>query len=394
MIRTDTNKKRILIFSTAYYPFVGGAEVAVKEITDRWGKEIEFDLITARLDRKLKKFEKVGMVNVYRLGLGIPILDKLLLPWRGALLSMKLQRSRKYFCMWGVMASFGSGAGYLFNILRQLCCERKIPMILSLQEGDSENHLKYKWGGLIALSWKLALLNTDILTAISNFLLNRAKINGFKGYGVLVPNGVDISVFSREIDEGIKERLESQLGKKEGDIFLVTTGRLTAKNALSDVISALQHLPQNYYFIIIGSGEEGQRLQKLSEDLGVSNRVKFLGFIKYEDIPSYFSVCDIFIRPSLSEGFGNSFIEAMAFGLPVIATPVGGIVDFISDKETGVFCSPENPQSIVKAIEVLNENALREKIINNAKSLVVEKYSWDKIAKDMKDSVFDYVAKL
>jgi len=62
------NKKKILIFSTAYCPFVGGAEVAVKEITDRLGEDFEFDMITARLDNSLPRYEKIGNVDVHRVG--------------------------------------------------------------------------------------------------------------------------------------------------------------------------------------------------------------------------------------------------------------------------------------------------------------------------------------
>ncbi len=389
-----SKEKRILIFSTAYYPFVGGAEVAVKEITDRISGEFEFDLITARLDRKLDRVEKIGEVNVYRLGWGIPILDKLFLPITGAFLALKLNRTRKYFCLWSVMVTFASLAGYIFNILGPLVGERRVPMVLTLQEGDSESYLNYKWAGLIALSWKIALRNTDILTGISNFLLNRAKKNGFKGYSVLVPNGVDISVFSKPVDVDVARKVKEKLGKVDGNVFLVTTSRLTVKNDLVSVISALPLLPERFNFIVIGKGEEGPKLQELAEKLGVKDRVKFLGFVPYKDIPSYFSVCDIFIRPSLSEGFGNSFIEAMAFGLPVIATPVGGIVDFISDKETGFFCSTENPQSIVRAIEVISDVQLKDKVIKNAKTLAIDKYNWDKVAKDMKETAFDYVAQL
>ena len=62
----------------SFFPFVGGAEVAVKEITDRIS-DIEFDMITARMDRKLPKFERVGNVNVYRMGFGVKALDKIIL---------------------------------------------------------------------------------------------------------------------------------------------------------------------------------------------------------------------------------------------------------------------------------------------------------------------------
>ena len=388
------NKRKILIFSTAYYPFVGGAEVAVKEITDRLGSpagEFEFDLITARLKKDLPSVEKIGKVTVYRVGIGRPLFDKLLLPFRGALLARRLNKTRNYFCLWGIMVTFGSGAGYLFNILQSLTGNKKVPIVLTLQEGDSENHLQYKWGGLIALSWKLSLWLTDYLTGISNFLLNRAKKNGYSGRYSLVPNGVDLSVFSQEISREVQDDLKNRLGKKQGDIFLVTSGRLTHKNAADDVISALVYLPKNIYFIIIGKGEEGPKLQRQARDLGVADRVKFLGFISYQDMPKYFSVCDIFVRPSRSEGFGNSFIEAMASGLAVIATPVGGISDFIDDKETGIFCSPDSPQSIVRAVNLLLENnSLRVKIVELALKRVTERYGWDNITVQMKN-VFEQI---
>ena len=106
-------------------------------------------------------------------------------------------------------------------------------------------------------------------------------------------------------------------------------------------------------------------------------------------MPKYLSVCDIFIRPSRSEGFGNSFIEAMAAGLPVIATPVGGIPDFVDDKETGIFCSPDNPQSIALAVMTLiREPLIRSHITEKAKARVLERYSWDHIALKMK-AVFE-----
>src|SRR3989339_605061 len=104
----EFSKKKILIFSTAYYPFVGGAEVAVKEITDRLGLptgEFEFDLITAKLQKSLPSIEKVGVINVYRIGTGRPLLDKLFLPFRGALLARKLNKKGDYFCLWGVMVT-------------------------------------------------------------------------------------------------------------------------------------------------------------------------------------------------------------------------------------------------------------------------------------------------
>jgi glycosyltransferase involved in cell wall biosynthesis len=76
----------------------------------------------------------------------------------------------------------------------------------------------------------------------------------------------------------------------------------------------------------------------------------------------------------------------MASGLPVIATPVGGIVDFINDKETGVFCSPDSPASIVRAVNLLLENeTLRKRIVSKAYITVHERYGWDNITAKMKE---------
>jgi glycosyltransferase involved in cell wall biosynthesis len=384
--------KRILIFSTAYYPFVGGAETAIKEITDILSDDFQFDLLTAKLEKDLPEVEKIGAVTVYRIGIGRPLLDKLFLPFRGALKIRQLQKDNDYFCFWAVMATFSSGAGYIFNILEWLFGRKQIPIVLTLQEGDSEDYLTYKWAGLVNLSWKLALKRAAFLTAISRFLLNRAEKIGYKCPAEVIPNGVNISLFSKIFTPAEKVEVERMLGKKDGDIFLVTSSRLAKKNAVDDIISALKNLPENISLIVIGKGEEGCSLQKQAERLGLQKRVKFLGFVPQKEIPKYFSVCDIFIRPSRSEGFGNSFIEAMAARLPVIATPVGGIPDFIDDKQTGVFCAPDNPQSIVLSVRMLIENPkLKDYIVENAFRRVSEKYSWDLVAKQMKERVFDKV---
>lgn len=383
------NKKRILIFSTAYYPYVGGAEVAIKEITDRLYTDYNFDLITARFERKLPAVEKVGFVTVYRIGFGNNLFDKLWLPFGGFIKIWKLSRDNDYDAFWGMMVTFSGLAAYIYNLVAAVLRKKHVPVVTSLQEGDSENHLKYRWGGLIALSWKLAMWQTDYITGLSNFLLDRAVKNGYKGDMCIVPNGVDIKVFSRDVDIKVKDNLIREFDKKLDDVYVVTWSRLTHKNAIDDVINAISHLPKNISLIIMGVGEEGQKLQKLVNDLNLQSRVKFLGFVPHNKIPDYLSVCDIFIRPSRSEGFGNSFIEAMAARLPVIATPVGGIPDFIDDNETGIFCAPNNPQSIVKSINLIIENkSLREKIVNNAFNRVNERYSWENVSGQMK-RVFD-----
>jgi len=191
--------KKILIFSTAYYPFVGGAEVAIKEITDRMSAQagisgIQFDLITAKMRRDLPSVEKIGNVNVFRIGFGIPIFDKILLPFWGAFFTTCLNAKNHYNYYWCMMVTFASGAGYIANIFSV----KKIPIVLTLQEGDSEKYLKTKWFGLIDLSWRLALKRSSVVTVISNYLGERSKRLGYKNEPILIPNGVDVSKFKIE----------------------------------------------------------------------------------------------------------------------------------------------------------------------------------------------------
>lgn len=371
---------KILIFSTAYYPFVGGAEVAIKEITDRIS-DIQFDLITAKLSPNLPSTEKIGNVNVHRIGLGLPLLDKLLLPFCGAVVTLSLNRKNNYDYFWCVMASFASGAAYIANILRFW---KPNPVILTLQEGDSEEHFRFRWFGLINLSWKLALKNSKILTAISSYLAGRARKFGYKGEINVIPNGVDVNKFKIEISKEDRTRIRERLKIKENDIILITTSRLVEKNGIGDVIKALTKISANIKFLIFGDGKLKPKLQNLAQTLNVSDRVNFLGHVSHDELTKYLKSCDIFIRPSLSEGMGNSFIEAMAAGIPVIATPVGGIVDFLQEEETGYFCRPQNPENIARTVEKVISDSDRDRIIKNAREMVLEKYDWNKIVDQMR----------
>lgn len=354
--------------------------MSVREITNRL-PDFEFHMITARLKRKLPKTELMGSIFIHRIGIGIPLIDKLLLPSLGALKALRLNHKHKFQAYWCIMVSFASLAAYKANFLYR----KKVPLIVSLQEGDSEEYFAKKWGGLIDFSWKLILKKTSFLTTLSTHLQERARKLGYVGKTQIVPNGVDVRKFSQELLPGRRAQLRQEFALVVGDVVLITASRLTAKNGIADVIKALPLLPPNIKFIIFGTGELKQDLKELASILGVSNRVSFKGFVSHSELPQFFKASDIFIRTSLSEGFGNSFVEAMAAGLPCIATPVGGIVDFIKENETGIFAKVGNPQSIADAVMKLVDNPdLVSKIKKQAFEMVKSKYDWDIIAQEMK----------
>lgn len=398
------NSKKILIFSTTYFPFVGGAEIAVKEITERIS-DIQFDMVTLRFDSKLPKFERVGNVNVYRIGftkkspttndlLKFPLkLNKILFPFFGCLKACSLHKKNKYNAVWSIMAAFAGFAGMFFK-----CTHKKIPFLMTLQEGDSISEIKSKVRFVKPLFEKI-FLKADIIQAISVYLGDWAKDMGFEKTVEIIPNAVDTKKFSKEYSGKELNELKNKLNKKENDIFLITTSRLVKKNAVDDVIKSLKYLSSNVKFIVLGIGPDLIDLKNLTISEDVENRVMFAGFVEHDEIPKYLKVSDIFIRPSLSEGFGNSFIEAMASGIPVIATEVGGIKDFIFDaqkspnkKATGLFVNVMDSRDIADKIQfLLDGKEIKNEIVKNAKELVFEKYDWNLIAENMKERVFNTI---
>jgi len=358
--------KRILIFSLAYHPVVGGAEIAVKEITDRIS-DIEFDMITMRFNTAHPKKEKIGNCTIYRINT-----SKNLYPFRAFLLARGLHKDKSYDAIWAIMANWAGFAALFFKFRFP-----QVPFILTLQEGDPIPYIKHKVRFVFPL-FKKIFTRADIIQTISRYLADWAREMGYKGGVEVIPNGVDVKKFTADV--------QSRALDKE-NVILITTSRLVEKNGIKDIINALKFLP-NVKLRILGAGPLESELKLLATGL----LVEFVGHVSQDEIPKYLHEAHIFVRPSLSEGMGNSFIEAMAAGLPVIATPVGGIPDFLKDGETGLFCEVNNPKSIAdKVMEYINNPELTARIVENASKMVRERYDWNLVAREMKSRVFGKV---
>lgn len=361
--------------------------MAVKEITDRIDSEdMEFHLIALRVDRDLAAVEKIGNVTVHRIGptwLGVG-LSKYLYPFIAASKAGALHRQQKFDLAWSIMANYSGFAALFFKLFHT-----NVPFVLTLQEGDPIEHIKRRTR-IVSKLFAMIFTHADKVQAISKYLAEFARSMGARLEPVVVPNGVDVDRFSKFIVGTELELAKKEMGKQQGDIFLVTASRLVAKNAVGDIVAALSFLPPNVKLLVLGQGELEAQLKAQAKALKLDGRVVFKGFVSHDELPTYLQASDIFIRPSISEGFGNSFIEAMAAGIPVIATPVGGITDFLRNKETGLFCEVDSPEDIARKVEVyLRDKSLRDEIVDNALHMVIDHYDWKIVAKDMREKVFD-----
>jgi len=170
-------------------------------------------------------------------------------------------------------------------------------------------------------------------------------------------------------------RTPSYLEKRGVNILYV--GRLTHEKGLKYLIQAVPILIDrgfNVKISLCGDGPECKKLQRLSRDLGCESNIEFLGFIPWgKELDKIYLQHDIFVLPSVSEGIPKVLLEAMAKGLPIIATNVGGIPDIIKDTENGILISPKSPADIARAVEFLVRNDdVRGRIINNSYNFVRE----------------------
>ncbi|MBI4692190.1 MAG: glycosyltransferase family 4 protein [Candidatus Terrybacteria bacterium] len=381
------NRKKILIFSLVYYPNpIGGAEVAIKEITDRIDpKDIEFHMVTLRFDSNLPKIEKIGNVGVHRVG-G----NKLSFPFLAFLKARQLHKKNKYDAIWAMMAAYAGFAALFFKLTHP-----KVPYLLTLQEGDPIDYIKKKVRFVYPL-FRMIFTKADVIQVISNFLGDWARRMGFNGPIEFIPNGFSKESFFDKYSVEEVEELKKKFGKKKDDVYLVTVSRLVHKNAVDDVIRAMQFLPANIYFIVVGGGPDEEMLKNLAKDFGVAKRVKFIGQVDRTETAKYRKISDIFIRPSRSEGMGNSFISTMVAKLPIITTQEGGIADFLFDARrnpdkptTGWAVDKDSPEQIAEAVkDILTHPEQVKKVVENAYNLAVRDYNWDFIAKDMRKKVF------
>ncbi len=374
---------KILIFSLAYFPHIGGAEVAIKEITDRI-PDAEFHLITLRFNGEPLE-EKVGNVFVHRVGKGGSYVEKILFSPRAVLRARALHSEHSFDALWAMMTYM------VFPVALLRLSGLRIPYLVNLQDGDPFGHVFRRWFILpLRPLLTYGLRHARVIVPISSYLREWATQVGYRGPIEVIPNGVD---FSRFVHTHTHAR------SMEG-LTLVTTSRLVYKNAVDDVIRSLVLLPDSVRFLIYGVGREEKALRALAKELRVEHRVEFKGFLDHEQLPQVLGGADIFVRPSRSEGLGISFIEAMAVGLPVIATQEGGIRDFLFDARrnpdkptTGWAVDVDAPQQIADAVkDIVTNPAKTTTTVANAERLVRGHYNWDTVARRLEE-VFKRIAR-
>ncbi|HWM50175.1 MAG TPA: glycosyltransferase family 4 protein [Thermoplasmata archaeon] len=188
----------------------------------------------------------------------------------------------------------------------------------------------------------------------------------------VIPNGVDLGEFA---EVGTRKDRDGLVG-----LFV---GRLDPdQKGLDVLVRAMSKLPQNYPLRLRLVGEDwggAELLRHLAQRLGVADRVTMVGKVPRPEVVREFAEADFLVLPSRFEPFGIVLLEAMAAGLPVVASRVGGIPEIVSEGETGLLVEPDNPDALAEALRLLCQNeSLRFSMGRSARERV-KRYAWDSV---------------
>ncbi len=209
--------------------------------------------------------------------------------------------------------------------------------------------------------------------------------------------GTDPLQFNPRRDTGALRR---RWGIGGGPIIL-TVARLVPHKGQDMGIRAVAMLARDFpdlRYILVGEGHDESRLRGLAQTLGVANRVGFVGAMRDDELPEAYATATIYLGASRIdneinvEGFGISFIEAGASGVPSVAGDSGGVRSAVRDDETGIVVPPSDAEAIADAIRSLLLNPDRRARMGRAARHAVEThYNWDRVAKDTRDFTYQVV---
>ncbi len=179
--------------------------------------------------------------------------------------------------------------------------------------------------------------------------------------------------------EGEVRELKAKLGLAEGDRVIVSIGRLSREKGHVDLVRALGRLAENnpalpFKAVLVGDGPERPRVEAEAASLGLSERLIFAGHA--HDVQPFYAIADVMALPSHSEGSPLALLEAMAAGVPVVATAVGGVPEVVSDGETALLVRAQDPGAFADALgRVLNDAALARSLAERAGARVASDFS-------------------
>lgn len=226
----------------------------------------------------------------------------------------------------------------------------------------------------------------DASVCLSREAEREARASGIpEGRIVRVPGAADLGVFT-PASPARKRRLREELGLPDDRVVCLFLGRLSREKGLLDLLDAWRRLDDERAFLLLVGPEMpghhldvGPEARAFVKSHGLGARVRFFGGT---DEPARFMrAADVFVSPSHYEGFGTTFVEAMACGLALVVSPVGGITEYLAPGRNAVVCEPGAPRRLAEALSrVVADEALRLALGRAARATAERHFDWERVA--------------
>lgn len=223
---------------------------------------------------------------------------------------------------------------------------------------------------------KIILTTADGIIAVSKFMSNLAELIGVKKEKIkVIYNAVDFIDWHYN---NLPKQLKSEYKDKK---IILTACRLTRWKGVDGIIRVLadlKELASDIMLLVIGDGPERSNLESLAKDLGVADKVKFLGSVHYDITLNYMRAADLFVLNTNYEGLSHTLLEAMTAGVPIVTTNVGGNPEVIEDGKSGLLVDYKNDAQLEAAIvKILQDNELAKRLSSEATKHLSD-FSWSK----------------
>jgi glycosyltransferase involved in cell wall biosynthesis len=178
---------------------------------------------------------------------------------------------------------------------------------------------------------------------------------------------------------GVDPDIHAEFGTKSTSNRLIYIGRLAVEKGLPVLFESIKMLREKGHVVslmLVGDGPDRKYLEALGATLGIGDQLEFVGYASQDEIVQYLGESDIFVLPSFAEGVPVSIMEAMACGIPVVATFVGGVAELVENEISGLLVFPSDIEGLSNAIEkYLYDSNLRQSIIQKAREKIIAEYN-------------------
>jgi glycosyltransferase involved in cell wall biosynthesis len=236
------------------------------------------------------------------------------------------------------------------------------------------------------------------IIAVSHALARQLVAQGLRRDQITVlHNAVELPNAGQETDATRLQAVRTRLGIRSTDRVVLAIGRLSKEKAHTDLVATMARLLKlqpdlHVRLLIVGEGPERAGIEEAVRSAGLQDVVKLAGH--ENDVSGYYEIADVMAIPSLSEGSPNVLLEAMAAGVPVVSTAVGGIPEIVGNGKHAILVPPGDPAAMAGAIDVLLSNSdTADKLARAARNLAAAKYSPEQRARLLIKLYSDVLAK-